>query len=154
MTTEQLTETITTAAGVSPFRDLSDNPKTQAQRNLEGRTHYVSDSTLKFHHSRIMQATPIFSGLYMTIVESCALDYQNTRRGFRVVVFDLWGRTVHCPKLEQCATTKAAALRQFAAADIPTPAAYYAAKLKERAVTAQYEAARMIEAAKNLEVSA
>ena len=40
---DQLADTITTAAGVSPFRDLSDNPKTQAQRNLEGRTYYVSD---------------------------------------------------------------------------------------------------------------
>lgn len=154
MTTKQLADTIATAAGVSPFRDLSDNPKTQAQRNLEGRTYYVSDSSLKYHYSRIMQATPIFSGLYLTIVESCALDPDNTRRGFRVVVFDLWGRTVHHPDLDHCAATKAAALRQFAAADIPPPAAYYAAKLKERAATAQREAARMIEAAQNLEVTA
>ena len=58
---DQLADTITTAAGVSPFRDLSDNPKTQAQRNLEGRTYYVSDSSLKYHYSRDRKSTRLNS---------------------------------------------------------------------------------------------
>jgi hypothetical protein len=67
------------------------------------------------------------------ILESVALDYENTRRGFRAVVFDLAGRTVYRPDLEQCRSTSRAALvdcdRWLNRFD---PAAHYADALNER----------------------
>jgi len=35
------------------FTRESGDPKTNAQRNLMGRTHYVDDATLRFHASRV-----------------------------------------------------------------------------------------------------
>lgn len=31
------------------YREQGNNPKYHAQRNLQGRTHYVDDDTLRFH---------------------------------------------------------------------------------------------------------
>ena len=35
------------------YRDQSSNDRINAQLNLGGKTHYVTDSTLRYHHSRI-----------------------------------------------------------------------------------------------------
>jgi hypothetical protein len=40
-------------------REYSDNPTISAQKNLEGRTHYVDPQTLKYHGSRILSALPV-----------------------------------------------------------------------------------------------
>lgn len=154
MTTKLTADQIATAANVALYRHESSDPKTEAQTNLQGRTYYVSDSTLKYHHSRINSAKPICDGLFFQIVESCALDPNNNARGFRVVTFDLWGKTVHHPNLDQCTKTAAAAVRQYEAADHLSAADYYRDELTTRAARIQREAARMIEAAKNLETTA
>jgi hypothetical protein len=72
----------------------SSYPKINAQRNLCGRTHYVDDATLKGFYSRIISARHTNGGLLFAIVTSDAKDYQNRSRGFRYVIFDLFGNVV------------------------------------------------------------
>ena len=71
-----------------------------AEMNLAGRTHYVDPDTRRYFHSRITASNDTCGGLLFYIVESCAADYQNTRRGFRPVVFDLFGEVIFGPNLE------------------------------------------------------
>jgi hypothetical protein len=82
------------------YRNESSDPKYNAQRNLEGRTHYVDDDTLKFHKSRILRTVITDGGLLLAIIESYAVDMHNTSRAFRPVIFDLFGTVIECPKLE------------------------------------------------------
>lgn len=76
------------------------NAKYDAQLNLEGRTHYVDDNTLRFHHARILETRVHDNGLLFSLIESCALDPHNKNRGFRYVIFDLFGNVVARPDLE------------------------------------------------------
>ncbi len=83
------------------YRNESSNPKHNAQRNLYGRTHYVDDDTLRFHKSRIISARHTDNGLLFAIVTSDAVDYENTKRGFRFIIFDVFGAIVDRTELEQ-----------------------------------------------------
>jgi hypothetical protein len=76
------------------FRDESSDAKTNAQRNLSGRTHYVDDETLRYHHSRVISARTFANGQLFAIVTSDAKDYENKSRGFRYVIFDLFGTVI------------------------------------------------------------
>jgi len=93
------------------YRHESTNPKWNAQLNLAGRTHYVDDETLKFHKSRVLSARHTDQGLLFAIVTSDALDWQGTKRGFRYVIFDLFGTVVGRVELDQAFTTSAAAAK-------------------------------------------
>lgn len=95
------------------YTERSQHPLVNAQENLGGRTYYVDATTLRFHKARILTARPVASGAFFLIVESCALDYNNTRRGFRAVLFDLLGSTVYRPDLEQCRRTREKASADF-----------------------------------------
>ena len=66
-----------------------------AQRNLAGKSHYVDDSTLKFFHSRIVYTHTAQEGLLFGIVESAAKDHDSRQRGFRFVVFDMFGTVLN-----------------------------------------------------------
>lgn len=142
---------IATAANVELFQDRYSNPKANAQKNLQGRTHYAEDQTLVFFKAKIVAAEPAASGLFLQIVESVALDYDNTRRGFRVVVFDLFGQCVFHPSFTECASSKTAALNHFKKYYAIDPATYYRAELKHRANRLTNQAAAMQEAAAQLE---
>lgn len=83
------------------YRNESSDPKTNAQRNLCGRTHYVDDETLRWHKSRVLSARVVDEGLLFAIVTSDALDMNNTKRGYRFVVFDVFGTVLERPKLEE-----------------------------------------------------
>jgi hypothetical protein len=76
------------------YREQSSNPLWNAQRNLCGRTHYVDDDTLRFHKSRVISARHTDNGLLFAIVTSDAKDYENKTRGFRYVIFDIFGFVV------------------------------------------------------------
>lgn len=76
------------------YRNESSDPKSNAQRNLVGRTHYVDDDTLRFHKSRVMSARHTDGGLLFAIVTSDAKDSENRSRGFRYVIFDLFGTVI------------------------------------------------------------
>ncbi len=85
------------------YRNEGSNAKVNAQRNLMGRTHYVDDDTLRWHKSRVLTARPVDDGLLFAITTSDALDMNNTRRGFRFVIFDVFGHVVQRPDLEHAA---------------------------------------------------
>ena len=98
------------------FENSSSYAKVNAQNNLAGRTHYVDDSTLRFHKSRILKAKATVDGLLFYIIESCAADYNNTSRVFRHVIFDITGNTVSRPALDQGCKNRAAAEKALGAA--------------------------------------
>jgi hypothetical protein len=81
------------------FREKSNNPKINAQRNLCGRTHYVDDDTLRYHKSRVLDAGVTNQGLCFWIICSDALDPTGRRRGFRYVIFDVFGGVLALPDL-------------------------------------------------------
>ena len=83
------------------YRSESSDPKTNAQRNLCGRTHYVDEDTLRFHKSRVLSAGITDQGLLFWIVTSDALTPDGRRRGFRYVIFDVFGTVAARPKLEE-----------------------------------------------------
>jgi hypothetical protein len=83
------------AVNESRFENYGYDAKACAQRNLSGRTHYVDDNTLRFFHSRINSARPEMSGLVLVLIESVAADFRNRSRGFRFVVFDLFGSVIN-----------------------------------------------------------
>lgn len=141
-----LANLITSAANVAPFTFKSSDHKRNAQENLKGRTHYAEDETLKFFKARIVLAHADADGLFLKMVESVALDYDNTRRGFRVIVFDLFGYVVYRPSFDDCTSTSAAAVKLWIAEKID-PATYYRAKLKARANRLTNQADAMREAA-------
>lgn len=82
------------------FRNESSDPKTNAQRNLAGRTHYVDDDTLRFHKSRVLTSRILDNGLLFAITTSDAINPDNTKRGFRYVIFDVFGTVIDRPELE------------------------------------------------------
>ena len=89
------------------------SPKTNAQGNLDGRTHYVDSPTLRFFNSRIVSALPVSNGAFYKIIESASLDHANTKRGFRAVLFDIFGTVVYRPDLDQCFTSTEKANKGF-----------------------------------------
>ena len=76
------------------YKHESGMPKFNAQINLEGRTHFATDSSLKYFGSRISSAHETCSGLLFYIIESSFLDYDKTKRGFRYAIFDIFGDAV------------------------------------------------------------
>lgn len=143
--------TISTAANVELFGHKSSDPKHNAQKNLNGRTHYVDDETMRFFGSRIISARPTDDGLFFRIVESVATDHNKSRRGFRVVVFDIFGFKVFCPSFEECTSTSAAAENYFSKHYDTDTWKHYRAELKTRAARLAAQAAAMQEAAAQLE---
>ena len=95
------------------YREESCDPKHNAQRNLIGRTHYVDDDTLRFHHARILHTYITDGGLLFALVESYAADYQNTDRRKRAVIFDVSGYVVYRPELEDGYKTTDAATKDM-----------------------------------------
>jgi len=98
------------------YRQKSSYPKVNAQENLCGRTHYVDNDTLHFHKSRVISARHVDNGLLFAIVTSDALDYQNTKRGFRFVIFDLFGTVLERTDTENAYRTSAQATKAMWAA--------------------------------------
>lgn len=94
-------------------REYSDNPTISAQKNLEGRSFYAEPETLKYHGSRILSALPVSDGVFFKIIETTFIDYHNTKRGYRAVVFDLFGTVIYHPKLEDTFTNKEKADKAF-----------------------------------------
>ena len=128
---------------MKPYNRESGDFTRNAQINLEGRTHYVDPGTLRFHKARITASGDTCNGLLFYVIESCALDYQNTRRGFRAAVFDLFGTVIYRPNLESTfRTTEQARTAMYAFINSIDPvatnlegaerqAAYYAAEIAD-----------------------
>ena len=145
MNIEQLAEVLQTKAWAQLYKDrYYSDPTAQAQDQLIGRTHYVDPETLRYHHARVLRARPVCSGLLFRIIESTAADYQNTKRVYRYVVFDVWGEIIARPDLEDGFSSTDKALKGFddwlAGFD---PVEHYRAKLGEKIKLTQAEAGRL-----------
>lgn len=89
-------------AGVELFKERAGLPLNQAQRNLEGRTHYVDDSTLKSFVAKIHAVYVMDEGLILGLVESLqAGPNPDMGRVYRPVFFDLFGNTLYRPSIEE-----------------------------------------------------
>ena len=88
------------------FQQFSYIPKYDAQRNLDGRTHYADDATLRYFKSRILVTQTHSNGLLFSLVESVSTDCNHLSRGFRAVAFDLFGSPVYRPSMEECHKTR------------------------------------------------
>lgn len=100
------------------FSDKASDPTANAQRNLMGRTHFVDPDTLRFHKSRVLRARHHDDGLLFSIVTSDSLDWNNTKRGFRYAIFDIFGTCLDRPDLEQSfKTSEQANKARYAALD-------------------------------------
>jgi hypothetical protein len=140
-----------TEANARPFQSrYFSKPKHEAQDALMGRTHYVDDSTLRYFHARITDARPIMEGLFFEIMESSSKDMHNTARGFRVVVFDVFGEPVYRPSIDDMKSTSAAAHKAYVKDFAIDPAAHYAQKLQGRAHALAREAEALTKAAEQV----
>ena len=112
--TPQTAQIIATALDTRPFRDAQrSTPVLNAQDALTGLTHYCDTGTLRYHHSRIIGACVVSCGAFFKVTETCSQDYQNTRRGYRVALFDLTGEAVYRPNLDQLTRTREQADKAF-----------------------------------------
>lgn len=98
------------------YRNESSHPRVNAQRNLDGRTHYVETSSLQFHKARILKAKATVDGLLFYIIESCAADPNGYRRIFRHVIFDISGHVLSRPDLAHGRKNRAQAEKDLWAA--------------------------------------
>ena len=141
----------TTRARLFESRYFS-NPLHYAQDQLTGRTHYVDESTLRFFHSRVVGAHHDADGLLFWIVESTARDHENAARGFRSVVFNIFGEVVNRVDLSDMVKTsdKARGLYRnwLESFDI---VAHYREALESRAKRLETEAQQYREALQALE---
>lgn len=83
------------AAYIRPYRSESSDSTYDAQRNLQGRTHYVDPATLRGFEVRILSGGVEADGLLYWIVESVNSRPDHggyTRRG---IVFDVFGTIVN-----------------------------------------------------------
>lgn len=119
-----------------------------AQDQLMGRTHYVDPHTLKCFHSRVLAARPLCDGALFMITESSAKDPYNETRGFRCVVFDVFGEVVFRRSLDEMLRNGPAAekdmLAWLAGFD---PVDYYAMAIRGRSAAADRERMRLEQAA-------
>lgn len=76
------------------FQHKSSYSKSNAQLNLESRTHYVDDDTLRYFKSRVLYSGHMDGGLLFYIVESFAHSVTG-KRLFRGVIFDIAGNVVN-----------------------------------------------------------
>jgi hypothetical protein len=81
--------------GISGYNNKSCDPKYNAQRNLEGRTHYVDDGTLRFFKSRVISSGDVADGLLFVLIESTPGISEDASKTKRAIVFDIFGTVVN-----------------------------------------------------------
>lgn len=137
---------------ISLYKEESSDPKWNAQRNLAGRTHYVDDDTLRFHKSRVLSTHITDNGLLFALVESCAMDSRGSKRGFRGVIFDVFGTVLSRHSLEDArATRKAAESDMWAALNAIDAKAHTLTALAEHQKHANEEISRFMAVVSHLE---
>jgi len=132
--------TLAQSLNLEPFAQHSIDAKSDAQRNLSGRTHYVDDATLRYFGARILATATLFDRTFYMIRESSSVDHQHSKRGQRIVVFDLFGETVFRPDLTECGSAQQA-YKRFEEWRVDfDPVAHYRLALEDRARRLEREA--------------
>lgn len=104
MTTIEQVKKAMYIAGVKPYESVqSSTAKGIAQRQLDGRTHYADDNTLRFFNARINETKTDVNGLWFALRESLTVPGEG--RVHRWVVFDVFGS---CDRTENCSNAKQA----------------------------------------------
>lgn len=138
------------AIGCRPFDRHGYDAKYSAQRNLDGKTYYADDDTLKFFHARINSAYVECNGLLLVILQSEAKDMRNQSRGHRFVAFDLFGTVInerdHVESMHSKSDGARAAMRAWL--DGFNVLAHYKAAMSERAARAKRAADDLAKAAR------
>jgi hypothetical protein len=100
---------------------------------LNSKTPYFRNA--KFHKSRLKSVFRVAQGLFLKTIETLALDADNKKRGYRVVLFDLRGRVVYASKFpDDCGTERRVQKDYFYWLERFSPDDYYRDLLqKERA---------------------
>lgn len=106
-------EQVKNTLNIKLFCQESYKPTVNAQRNLNGKSHYVDPDTLSFFRSHINAANVSESGLIFWLIESCSLNSDHSERGFRFVAFDLFGTTIERPNLNGAVSTSEKARKEF-----------------------------------------
>lgn len=132
------------------FECHSSDPTYNAQRNLEGKTYFVSPDNLKFHKSKVLSSRAVAGGLLFKVVTSDSLDYNNTKRGARVHLFDVFGNHVWGVDLEQASKDRKGAEKVFDAAPDFDVAAHYKQALSERVTRLSREVRDLTSAASSI----
>ena len=143
---------ISRAIGCGLFDQNGYHAKTSAQRNLQGKTHYADDDTLRFFSARINRCRPLFGGLILMICETTADGPGRSSRGHRCVAFDLFGAVINDRRgLDQLHASSDKALREFESwAESFDPLAHYRQAMDDRAKRLHREAAHLEKAAADL----
>lgn len=76
------------------YADNSSYADSNAERALNGKTHYVDPDTLRYFKSKILRAHATKNGLYFILQESLPHPDYGMKRVRRNVVFDVFGSTV------------------------------------------------------------
>jgi hypothetical protein len=87
-------ETIKTAlrhAGTYLFRHESGYSDYDAERNLQGRTHFADPQTRRYFKSRILDASVSHDGLVYWLIESNRSKPYESAKNKRFVAFDVFG---------------------------------------------------------------
>lgn len=135
-------------SGARLFRHESTNATSNAQQNLRGRTFYAEPDTLKWHHARILSSRDIWSGAGFMVVESVSLDWDNTKRGYRFAVFNVFGDVIEREDLEHTWKTADGARKSFWKwLETSDPFAHYLTALESRARVLEWESAALRNAA-------
>lgn len=106
------------AAGLQPYEwsgyYTSGGLGAVAERLTEGKTHYYTASTRRYHGASVSKLRVIADGMALACIERVALDYEKTRKGYRVVVHDLCGTVINNrASLDEAHKTLPAATREF-----------------------------------------
>ena len=118
-----------------------------AQKNLDGRSYFCHPDNLRFHKSKVLSCRSIAGGLLLRVLTSDSLDWNNTKRGFRFHLFDVFGSHVYGLGLENATKTRKQAEEAFDNAAPFDVAAHYKVTLASRAKRLAQEAADLQAAA-------
>jgi len=123
------------------YDNKSSDPKNNAQLNLDGRNYFATDSTLRAFGSRINSAHPTCSNLLFYVIESSYINWDKTKRGFKFVVFDIFGEEVsRLSMVEAVSSSEKARKAMYSFLNDFNVAEYYAQKLESIARRAEREA--------------
>ena len=93
--------------GNYPFREESGYPDINAERNLQGRTHWADPATRKAFKSRILDSGISHDRLIFWAIESNGSKPYDTKNNKRFVAFDVFGTALN-DRDEWFSTSKAA----------------------------------------------
>jgi hypothetical protein len=99
------------ANGFDLFTDQSSYSDIRAKKNLDGRTHYYSDDTMRYFKAKILLCHITDGGLLLGTVESVA--HPDRGRIYRPVFFDIWGTVVSKCDIDDAPKTSKTAEKLF-----------------------------------------